>query len=140
MSVLVPIDGTERGKRAAAVAFDLFAGEHLVLLHVINPAEAGFSTETAIPSFPDGWYEEEKERIQELFDEIENDAAEHEMSVERIVELGKPARTIIQTTEEGEVDHIVMGSQGRKGVSRILLGSVAETVIRRSEVPVTVVR
>jgi nucleotide-binding universal stress UspA family protein len=41
---------------------------------------------------------------------------------------------------EHDIDHIVVGSHGRTGASRILLGSVAETVARRSPVPVTIVR
>jgi nucleotide-binding universal stress UspA family protein len=138
MRVLVPIDSTDPGQRAVALAFDLFGGETVVLLHVINPAEAGFSTETAMPTFPEGWYKEEKERVQELFDEIEEMAADHEVTIERRIELGNPARTIIETIDDDSIDHVVMGSHGRKGVSRILLGSVAEAVVRRAEVPVTV--
>ncbi|MFW6265865.1 MAG: universal stress protein, partial [Halanaeroarchaeum sp.] len=42
--------------------------------------------------------------------------------------------------EETDVDHVVIGSHGRSGVGRILLGSVAERVVRRSPTPVTVVR
>lgn len=138
MRVLAPVDGTERGQQALDLAFDLFESETVVLLHVINPAEAGFSTETAMPTFPDGWYEDEKERIQEMFDDIEAASAEDGVTTERRVELGKPARTIIETIGDEEIDHVVMGSHGRKGVSRILLGSVAETVVRRADVPVTV--
>jgi nucleotide-binding universal stress UspA family protein len=139
MRVLVPIDSTGPGRRAVELAFDLFGGETVVLLHVINPAEAGFNTETAMPTFPDGWYKEEKERIQKLFDEIEAMAADHDVTIERRIELGNPARTIIETIDDDSIDHVVMGSHGRKGVSRILLGSVAEAVVRRAEVPVTVV-
>ena len=53
---------------------------------------------------------------------------------------GKPAREIVSYAEKGDVDHIVMGSRGRSGLSRLLLGSVAETVVRRAPTPVTVVR
>jgi len=42
--------------------------------------------------------------------------------------------------EEGAFDHVVVGSHGRTGVSRIILGSTAENVIRRSPVPVTIAR
>ena len=50
------------------------------------------------------------------------------------------ARTIVEHAKDDGFDHIVMGSHGRSGVSRILLGSVAEKVVRSSTVPVTVVR
>jgi len=139
MRVLVPIDDTERGSRAGELALDLFPGGTIVLLHVINPAEAGISSEETIPSFPEGWYDNERDRIERVFDEIEASVGEG-ATIERHVDLGKPARTIIDSIEGMEIDHVVMGSRGRKGVSRILLGSVAETVVRRSTVPVTVAR
>ena len=47
---------------------------------------------------------------------------------------------IVEYVETHDVDHVVIGSHGRKGLSRVLLGSVAELVVRRSPVPVTVVR
>lgn len=140
MRVLVPIDGIERGKRAAELAFELFPGETILLLHVINPSEASYSSEGTVPSFPGGWYEREQEQIEEVFDEIEEVAAEYDVAIERHTDLGSPARTIIDTAEEGDVDHIVMSSHSRGGVSRLLLGSVAESVVRRSSVPVTVAR
>lgn len=138
--VLLPVDGSERGEQAAELAFELFPDETVVLLHVINPAEAGFSAEEALPTFPQGWYEGEQARAEELFDEIEELAAGHDVSVERQIEVGRPARTVLDAVAELDVDHVVMGSHGRRGVSRILLGSVAEAVVRRSDVPVTVAR
>jgi len=54
--------------------------------------------------------------------------------------VGRPARAIEECAEEAAVDHVVIGSHGRDGIARILLGSVAETVVRRSPVPVTAVR
>jgi nucleotide-binding universal stress UspA family protein len=47
---------------------------------------------------------------------------------------------IVTYADENDVDHVVLGSHGRKGLTRVLLGSVAEAVVRRSPVPVTVVR
>jgi nucleotide-binding universal stress UspA family protein len=140
MRVLVPIDGVERGERAAELAFELFPEATVLLLHVINPSEASYSSEGAVPSFPGGWYEQEQERAEGVFDEIEELAAAHDVTIERHTDLGNPARTIIDTAEEENVDHVVMCSHNRQGVSRILLGSVAETVVRRAPVPVTVAR
>jgi nucleotide-binding universal stress UspA family protein len=53
---------------------------------------------------------------------------------------GDPANEIVAYAEETDVDHIVVGSHGRSGLSRVLLGSTAEKVVRRSPVPVTVVK
>jgi nucleotide-binding universal stress UspA family protein len=60
--------------------------------------------------------------------------------VETAVGFGSPARTILDYVDEHGVDHVVMGSHGRSGISRLLVGSVAETVVRRAPCPVTIVR
>lgn len=138
--ILVPVDGSEQAHRACEFVIREFPDAALVLLHVINPAEAGYSAQASIPSFSEEWYERETEQAEELFDEIAAAAEEVEMPVERVVEVGKPTRTIVEYAREHDVDQIVMGSHGRSGVSRILLGSVAENVVRRSPVPVTVTR
>ncbi|MEF8781946.1 MAG: universal stress protein [Haloarculaceae archaeon] len=139
--VLVPVDGSVQSDRACELAFEEFPEATLVLLHVINPVEAGYSTRAAIPpAASEEWYEQQKELANEQFDEIEAKAAEYGIEVERTIEVGKTTRIIVEFTEKEDIDHIVMGSHGREGVSRILLGSVAETIVRRSPVPVTVAR
>jgi nucleotide-binding universal stress UspA family protein len=140
MRVLVPVDTSEHAEHATETAMELFPEATLVLLHVINPAEAGYSAQASIPSFSEEWYENQKQKAQDLFDEIEAQAGEDDIEVDRVVEVGKPTRVIVEYADEEDVDHIVMGSHGREGVSRMLLGSVAETVVRRSPIPVTVAR
>ena len=61
-------------------------------------------------------------------------------TVETVTEFGEPARVIGEYAGDHDVDLIVMGCHGRSTVSRILLGDVAGTVVRRAPVPVTVVR
>jgi len=138
--VLVPVDGSEQSDHACEFVFEEFPGATMVLLHVINPAEAGYSTQVAVPSTSEEWYEQQKDRAEEDFDDIEAAAADRGVGTERAVEIGKPTRAIVEFAGDNDIDHIVMGSHGREGVSRILLGSVAETIVRRSPVPVTVVR
>jgi len=138
--VLLPVDKSSHAHRACDLALELFPDATFVLLHVIDPAEASFSAETAVPNIPDGWYEKQKDRAEKHFGEIGERATEAGIETERRIEVGKPAQTIADTIEEADIDHIVMGSHGRQGVSRLLLGSVAETVVRRSPVPVTVTR
>ncbi|MFC7142254.1 universal stress protein [Halosimplex aquaticum] len=138
--VLVPVDGSEQAHRAFEFVAEEFGDAEVVLLHVINPAEAGYSAQASIPSFSEEWYEGEKAAAEELFDDIADLAADTELTVDRAIEVGKPIRVIVEYAEDNAVDQIVMGSHGRSGVTRILLGSVAEAVVRRSPVPVTVVR
>jgi nucleotide-binding universal stress UspA family protein len=138
--VLVPVDGSEQAHQACAFVIEEFPDAEMVLLHVINPAEAGYSAQASIPSFSEEWYEQAQANAETLFDEVEQLTAESNVTTTREVEVGKPVRTILEYAEDRAVDHIVMGSHGRSGVTRVLLGSVAESVVRRSPVPVTVVR
>jgi nucleotide-binding universal stress UspA family protein len=142
--VLVPVDDKEHARRACDLAVELFSGGEVVLLHVINPADAGYSSEAAIPRVAEDWYEQRTDEAGVLLDEFEahigEQAGDDAVTVERCVEVGNPARTITEYVETRDIDHVVMGSHGRRGISRVLLGSVAETVVRHSPVPVTVVQ
>ncbi|RME25586.1 MAG: universal stress protein [Deltaproteobacteria bacterium] len=60
--------------------------------------------------------------------------------VSHLVRQGDPAITIGEVADEIGASHIVMGTHGRKGLERALLGSVAERVLRRSGCPLTIVR
>ena len=137
--VLVPVDESDHARHALDHALEAFPDATLVLLHVINPAEAGFSASASMPSFAEDWYEHASEQAEELLGEYEAYAASRGATVERAVEVGKPTRIIVEYAED-DVDHVVMGSHAREGVTRVLLGSVAEAVVRRSPVPVTVTR
>ena len=54
--------------------------------------------------------------------------------------VGKPAREVVSFAEENDVSEVVVGSHGREGASRVLLGNVAEKIVRRAPVTVIVVR
>ncbi len=137
-NILVPIDGSYQSDDAVEYAASEFDPSAITLLHVIDPIEAGYSATASVPGFSEEWYEHQKEEAEALFEE----AREHVNGAEvtTATEVGRPSRTIVEFAEENDIDHIVMGSHGRSGVTRILLGSVAEAVVRRSPIPVTIVR
>jgi len=138
--VLVPVDNAARGKGAAKLAVELFSGSTLVLLHVIDPAEGSYTIEPTVSTVSDQWFSQHNDRAERMFDEIEDAIDDPAIGFERELDIGKPTRTIVQCARDHDIDHIVMCSHGRKGVSRLLLGSVAEGVVRRSPVSVTVAR
>ncbi|WP_424002985.1 universal stress protein [Haloarcula salina] len=139
--ILVAVDSSEQASEACSFAAEEHPDATLVLLHVINPAEAGYSAEASIPSFSEEWYEQQEAAAESLFDDLEATATEAGVeTVERVLEVGRPTQVIVDYAEDNDIDQIVMGSHGRAGMSRILLGSVAEIVVRRASVPVTVVR
>ncbi|WP_254546022.1 universal stress protein [Halomarina pelagica] len=137
--VLVPIDGSEPSERALEHVASAFPDARLTLLTVIDPS-SGFATGANAPGTAEVWYETVRERAEEQLAAAREEAESRGMTVETIVETGRPAATIVDYAEREAVDQIVMGSHGRRGVSRLLLGSVAESVIRHSSIPVTVVR
>ncbi|WP_255169440.1 universal stress protein [Natrononativus amylolyticus] len=135
--ILVPIDDSEPAREALTEALELFATEQIVVLHVLDTNESSHGIEGGAA---DGWYEAKKEEAEELFEDAQAVADEYDAPLETAIESGRPDRTIVDYATEHGVDHIVMGSHGRSGVSRILVGSVAESVIRNAPVSVTIAR
>ncbi|AFK20059.1 universal stress protein [Haloferax mediterranei ATCC 33500] len=137
--VLVPVDGSPQSVAALRFAASEWPDARITLLKVINPADADFR-ERAL-SGTEEWYQEEKRKANETFAEVKSEV-DIERPVADITEVGSPEKAIVEVLEAdgADFDHVVMGSHGRTGVSRILLGSVAEEVVRRSPVPVTIVR
>jgi nucleotide-binding universal stress UspA family protein len=136
--VLVPLDGNDQSWAALSHVAEEFPDARVTLLHVIDPTRATYGASAGIPTSSEEWYHAEEARTEELFEEA---TGRHpELDLETATEVGQPSRTIVDFAAGNDVDHVVMGSHGRSGVARVLLGSVAETVVRRSPVPVTVVR
>lgn len=138
--VLVPMDGSDQAQHALDHVLAEHADARVTVLHVIDPARATYGAQAGIPPSSEEWFESEETRAEELFDAIRERADEAGVEVTTVTEVGQPSRTIVEYAEEHDVDHVVIGSHGRQGLTRVLLGSVAELVVRRSPVPVTIVR
>lgn len=135
MTILVAYDGSEQSEFALEMALQSFPDEQLCLSHVVEPV----TEHTEASSYSATRYQQELERaesmLQELIDELPE---ERDATME--VRYGRPVHELLSVAADTDVDHIVIGSHGRDGAKRLLLGSVAETVARRASVPVTVVR
>jgi len=138
--VLVAYDDSPEADRALAFALEEFEGARLTLLTVVDPVDASSSTRFSLPPLGDEWLERAREDAEAGLADASERAAAADRDVDTVTEVGRPASTVVEYADANDVDHVVMGSHGRSGVTRILLGSVAETVVRRSPVPVTVVR
>lgn len=142
--VLVPLDDSPMAQSALEQAIDDYPDADLHLLHVIDFVESGYaaSPDAGVATYMDEWEEAARARADELFAEAREAAAARgfEGAIETAVEVGPPSRTIVDYAGDVDADYVVMGCHGRAGVSRVLLGSVAETVVRRSPCPVLVVR
>ena len=112
---------------ACALARDYQA--RLVLLHVVEPPVYHGELGMTIP-LSDDFYAWLKKRLDRLV------SADCGVPVTTILAEGDASREILRIALEQECDLIVLGTHGRTGLSRVLLGSVAECVTRHSRVPV----
>lgn len=135
-SVLVPMDGRDPSHAALRHALAADPESDITVLHVTDRTEYSTYEFMMLPSTAS---QRTDDRAAELFDEARRVADEYGTELSTASEEGSPPRVIVEYAAEHGTDHIVMGSLGRSGLSRLLFGSVAERVIRRSPVPVTVV-
>ena len=138
--MLVPTDFSEPSKHALEYAFALAQtfGAKVSLLHVIEPPT--YPAEGYAPTWGATLLEDlERSARVELANLLPGAEAAH-VDVARLVVMGNPYREIVQTAEAEKVDLIVMATHGRTGLSHLVMGSVAERVVRTASCPVLTVR
>lgn len=101
------------------------------------------STYSSVPEDLE-WEEAMYDRFRELAEEavsyVENTAKNAGLDVEAVLLEGHPAEEIVSFAEKNGIDLIIVGSLGKSGVERFMLGSVSEKVVKNAKVPVLVVR
>ncbi|MFC5367568.1 universal stress protein [Salinirubrum litoreum] len=143
-TVLLPTDGSEGAEAAVAHAVSL-AQTYGATIHVLAVADTKsygtFTTGGAgtVISALEGRCREHVAATRELIADLTSDDPDSP-AVETAVVRGFPAEEILRYAEEHDADLLVMGTHGRTGVGRVLLGSVTERVVRRARIPVVTVR
>jgi nucleotide-binding universal stress UspA family protein len=137
--ILVATDGSEYTKNSVDYGIDLAknTGAKLHAIYVVDTA--------AFASIPmDAAWESMYELLRQEGDEatkyVADKAQAEGLDVDRNTIEGHPADEIIKYAEKNSMSVIVMGTLGKSGLDRFLLGSVAEKVVRNSKIPVLVVR
>jgi nucleotide-binding universal stress UspA family protein len=137
--ILLPLDGSTMAEQALpyAIAQAEKFGALLILLRVLKPLPhvRGMSAAdiAAIKLQTSEW-------AQEYLEQLVNELRKKDVSVQAATVEGQPSVTILQFAEKNQVDLIVICSRGRSGLSRWLMGSVADRVVRGATVPVLLVR
>ncbi|MFB6311034.1 MAG: universal stress protein [Salinirussus sp.] len=134
--IVVPVDGSTAGRAAVEHAARL-AAVHDAAVHVVHVIEPQAGHESTGPEITAALEQIGEQALTDA------EAAAHDAGLETIETLmrrGQPYREIVAYAEEAGADLIVMTTHGRTGVERLLLGSVAEKVVRLSRVPVLTVR
>lgn len=144
--ILVPVDGSDVSRRAAtmAVEFARLNGARITTLHVAPAYKPKVSEEQGAGSdfvTPDAYAQRERHAAAPLLEEVGEMAAKLAVSSEGQCTLSDfPAEAIVEAASKHGCDIIVMGSHGRTGIRRMLLGSVAQKVLTAATVPVLVTR
>ncbi|ELZ85512.1 UspA domain-containing protein [Haloferax elongans ATCC BAA-1513] len=128
--ILVPTDGSGYALRAAEYAVDI-AAAYGATLHVLYVVDVR-TTHADMP-LDDS---ESQTRGQKAVQAVADVAADRDVPVETEIRVGLPHQTIVRYSDERDVDLVVMGTHGTSGLERYLIGSVAERMIRLSDVPV----
>lgn len=135
-NILHPTDFSPFANRALPLACALARdyGATLILLHVRPMPVAVYGEFGAMPPQPPELVETVKDRLRQL---LPTDFDGH---VEYQVRDGDAAAEIVSLAEQSHCDLIVIGTHGRSGLSRVLMGSVAEMVLRKAPCPVLTVK
>jgi len=133
-TILHPTDFSEQSdyalRLAAAQARD--HGARLVLLHVASLPVVVYGGDLPVP-VPEDSHDEERQRLESL-------PVPAPTTTERHFVEGDVATEILRLAQETNSDLIVMGTHGRTGLARLLMGSVAEQVVRKAPCPVLTVK
>ena len=134
-AVLIATDGSRSVERAVSVALDLAdrfdADVHA--LYVVDTDEVDASPESVRESYRDGLTDQGERALEEIAERIDGGAS-------TAIREGRPASEIADHAREVGADVVALGTRGRHGENRLLLGSVAEAVVRTCPVPVLTVR
>ena len=138
--VLVAVDDSPLGRDALAYALEVFPDATVVAAHVafLEYDMLPSDTEEVFEAGLDELDDVGDETARSLFDGIRRVADGRTVAVSFLT--GDPEDRLVEYATSGEFDQVVLGTHGRDGVSRLLIGSVAEGVVRRTEIPTTLVK
>jgi nucleotide-binding universal stress UspA family protein len=136
-TILHPTDFSERAdnafRLACMLAHDYAA--RLIVVYVAQPPIKVIGGYGPVPPMPEEYeHAEAEEKLRRL------ESPDGSVRIERVLREGDVAGEILALAKEAPCDLIVMGTHGRTGLSRLLMGSVAEQVVRRARCPVLTVK
>lgn len=142
-NILVATDDSESARKAvdSAIKIAKLNNAKLYAVHVIAPGEVAVTQHD--PRDPE-WKKQMKENLEAQGKEAtayaKNAGKTANVTVEPVVLEGNPADEIVNFAEKNNVDLVVIGTLGKTGIKRFLLGSVTENVVRHSKKPVLVMK
>lgn len=147
---MIAIDGSDCSKLAASRGIELarLSGGTIYAVHVLPtaylfPMDGDYFSSMGVNPYWEPMYETMYEALskegQQDVNYVKSLGEMKGVTVEPVLLDGHPADELIRYAEEEGMDIVIMGTHGKKGLDRLLLGSVAENLVRHSKVPVMVV-
>ncbi|WP_255151860.1 universal stress protein [Halorarius halobius] len=138
-AVLVPVDGSDHALAAARHALGL-AETYGATVHGLYVVDTGTSWLTVSKNeVREGLREVGEAEAEQALSDLEAVAADYDADLSTELREGDPDEEILAAADAHEVDLVVMGTHGREGLRRRLVGSVAERVVREADPPVMTV-
>jgi nucleotide-binding universal stress UspA family protein len=135
--VLVPMDDSEMAERALRHALETYPDAEIIVLHVVGEPSGMMGRATRL-ALADDIEAAADDLASDVLDRAESVAEEYDAGIETSVDMGHPARAIVNRARD--FDMVVIGSHGGSLSDRLFIGDVARRVFRRSPTPVTVIR
>jgi nucleotide-binding universal stress UspA family protein len=141
-SILAPTDFSPHSERAVQFACGLAEtfGAQLHLVHVLSEIIPAGPDPLLMPVMPPQFYEENEGRARETLQKILDPAWGKPAGVTTAVRWGGPVEAIVEYAREQRIELVVIATHGRTGLSHVLLGSVAERIVREAPCPVLTLR
>jgi nucleotide-binding universal stress UspA family protein len=137
--LLVPYDGSELSQDALRFACERFPEAEITALFVVDTTIT-HQPEQYVGAKLSDIYEQREAEGEEILADATALAADHGVSLSTTIEKGRPSKQILEVVEANDVDHVVLGSHSQDLIERFFVGSVAERVVDRIPVPVTIIR
>ncbi|WP_324662922.1 universal stress protein [Haloarcula sediminis] len=136
--ILVPTDGSERAAAAVGHAIAV-AGAFGSTVHAVSVVNVGDIATGADVTVPRDLLAEFEDAAAEATEAVAREAEDAGLDAVTEVRTGRPKQDLLEYITDRDIDLVVMGTHGRTGLDRVLLGSTAEALLRRAEVPVLTV-
>ncbi len=142
--LLVTLDGTPRAESVIPHSIDVarsMAAE-MTLLRIVDAAGADWSERGALgkSALEAASRTALTEQAQDYLDRVAEQVRRSGVNVNTLVRQGPPARQIVDTAKDIDADVIAIATHSRRGINRLMFGSVAEEVLHSSSIPVLLVR
>ncbi|WP_254765047.1 universal stress protein [Natrinema marinum] len=138
-SILIPTDGSEYAENASEVGFDL-AERMGATVHALAVGDVNLTEVSSVGGGPPRTKDDVTKIAAKWADELTASAEARGLEAEAVVRSGTPADEIVEYATEIDADMIVIGTAGRSGFERRILGSVTDKVVRTAPLPVVTVR